>query len=283
MIEKDKERERVINAYTELEREGKFDIDVEKDPEAKEIKPNTVDYCQKKLSSKIKSKYTFHLARKFLNKLVKEGEFIIKDIKGIENLDNLNSGAIITCNHFSAMDSFAIQMVYEKSKWKNKRKFFRVIKEGNYTSYPGFYGTLMRNCNTLPLSRNLRTMVEFAKGVNYHLKNGNYVLIYPEQSMWWNYRKPKPLKPGAFTLAIKADVPVVPVFICMEDTDKIESDGYPLQAYTCYVGKPIYPNYDLDSSENVKNMMEDNYNQWKNIYEEFYKVPLTYLCDTKKS
>lgn len=26
------------------------------------------------------------------------------------------------------------------------------------------------------------------------LKDGHFMLIYPEQSMWWNYRKPKPLK-----------------------------------------------------------------------------------------
>ena len=280
-MEQDKERLRVIEAYTELEAEGKFDQDVEKDPEPKTILPGTVDYCQKKPLTRLKAEYAFHLARNYLNRLVKKGDFIIKDIKGIENLDMLDSGAVITCNHFSPMDSFVIQMVYEKTKWKKKRKFFRVIKEGNYTSYPGFYGTLMRNCNTLPLSSNLRTMVEFMKGVDHQLTQGNYVLVYAEQSMWWNYSKHKPLKPGAFTLAIKSSVPVVPVFICMEDTEKIMDDGFPLQAYTCFVGKPIFPDDKLTKQENVERMMSDNSRQWKEFYEDFYRIPLTYLCDRK--
>ena len=35
---------------------------------------------------------------------------------------------------------------------------YRVIREGNYTGFPGFYGVLMRHCNTLPLSSNFKTM-----------------------------------------------------------------------------------------------------------------------------
>ncbi len=31
--------------------------------------------------------------------------------------------------------------------------------------------------------------------------------------MWWNYRKPKkPLKPGAFKIASRNNVPVIPIF-----------------------------------------------------------------------
>ena len=82
---------------------------------------------------------------------------IIKDVVGIENFKNLEQGAIITCNHFNAFDSFAIQVAYDRSEHK-ERKFYRVIKEGNYTSFPGFFGYLMRNCNTLPLSSNFATM-----------------------------------------------------------------------------------------------------------------------------
>lgn len=38
-------------------------------------------------------------------------------------------------------------------------------------------------------------------------------VVYAEQSMWWNYRNPKPLKKGAFTFAAGSNVPVVPCFI----------------------------------------------------------------------
>lgn len=279
MTEKDPSRIEVLKKIDELEKQGIFDKDVEEDPPTIPIQPGTVDYCQKKLSTRIKSRYTFHLARKFLNKAIRNGQIIVKDVIGIEHLNEVNSGAVLTCNHFSAFDSFLTQIVYEKSFQHKKRKLFRVIREGNYTNFPGFYGKLMRNCNTLPLSANPQTMKEFLKGAQYQLHQGHYVLIYPEQSMWWNYRKPKPLKSGAFTIAASARVPVVPIFICMEDTDHVEDDGFPIQAYTIFVGKAIYPNLKESISENKAYMADENYRQWKEIYESFYHIPLHYSCE----
>ena len=60
-------------------------------------------------------------------------------------------------DEFNAFDSFAIQLAFEQAKLKKKR-MYRVIREGNYTGFPGFYGVLMRHCNTLPLSSNFKTM-----------------------------------------------------------------------------------------------------------------------------
>jgi 1-acyl-sn-glycerol-3-phosphate acyltransferase len=279
MPDKDPSRIKVLEKIAALEKAGIFDKDVEEDPPTIPIKPGTVDYMQKKLSTRIKAKYTFHLARKFLNKAIKSGQLIIKGVYGAENLDAVDSGAVLTCNHFSAMDSFLTQVAYEKSYQHKKRKLFRVIREGNYTNFPGFYGQLMRNCNTLPLSSNPQVMKEFLKGTQYLLKQGHYVLIYPEQSMWWNYRKPKPVKGGAYTIASNAKVPVVPIFIGMEDTDKIGDDGFPVQAYTIFVGKAIYPKMDASASVNKEHMASENYAQWKKMYEDFYHIPLHYTCE----
>ena len=282
MKEKSRERIEIIEAYEELERQGIFDQDVEEDPEGRMILPGTVDYKQWSWTTRIKSKLAFAAARKYLKKIMAAGILRIKDVKGIENMNALNTGAVLTCNHFSAMDSFATQVAYEKSNQTKKRKLFRVIKEGNYTSFPGFYGRLMRNCNTLPLSSNMATMKEFLDGVHYQLEKGHFVLVYPEQSLWWNYRKPKPLKNGAFTFAVKANVPVLPIFICLEDSDVIGDDGFPIQDMTIFVDKPIYPDPNKETMENVRAMAEANYQCWKRIYEDFYKIPLTYTCDTKK-
>ena len=282
MNEKSQERIEIIEAYEELERQGIFDQDVEDDPEGRMILPGTVDYKQWNWSTRIKAKLAFAAARKFLKKIEAAGILSIKDVIGIENMNALESGAVLTCNHFSAMDSFATQVAYERSNQTKKRKLFRVIKEGNYTSFPGFYGRLMRNCNTLPLSSNMATMKEFLDGVNYQLEKGNFVLVYPEQSLWWNYRKPKPLKNGAFTFAAKANVPVLPIFICMEDSNRIGDDGFPIQDLTIFVDKPIYPNPKKTVMENVKAMADENYACWKRIYEDFYKIPLVYTCDVKK-
>ena len=235
------------------------------------------------LITRIKSRYAFHQARKYLNKILKNKEMIVDDIIGCENIGNLKTGAIITCNHFNAFDSFAIQMAYEKSVKSKKVKFFRVIREGNYTSFPGFFGFLMRNCNTLPLSSNKKTMQQFMRSVSKLLNDGHLVLVYPEQSMWWNYRKPKPLKKGAFQFAVKANVPVVPCFITMKDSDIIGSDGFNIQRYTIHISKPIMPDSEKNQNENIEAMMNENYRVWKEIYEEVYQTKLEYLTEVKNA
>lgn len=273
------DRLRIMKKIRDYELQGRFAEDVEQDPPSREILPGEVDYLKKKVSSKLKTKAAYFVARRFLNKIIRNRQMIIKDIEGVENLRNLNSGAILTCNHFNALDSFAIQVAYEtciKKADRKKRRFYRVIREGNYTSFPGFYGFLMRNCYTLPLASNMKAMQQFMKSTNTLLENGNFVLVYPEQSMWWNYRKPKPLQKGAFQFAVKSNVPVVPCFITMEDSDVVDGDGFKVQEYTIHIGKPIYPNKEENSKQQINYLMNENYNLWKNIYEKTYNIPLDY-------
>lgn len=276
-IPKSQDRLRILAKIAEYEKQGRFAEDVEDDPPSRQIQPGEVDYQQKKISSKIKSYFAFKAARKFLNKMLKTKQIIIKGIEGKENIELLNGGTIITCNHFNPLDSFAIQYVYDEiKKQKRNGKFFRIIKEGNYTSFPGFYGKLMRSCNTLPLSSNYKTMNEFLLAVKNLLSAGNYILIYPEQSLWWNYRKPKPLRKGAYTLAIKNNAAVLPVFITMQDSDIVDSDGFFVQEYTIHICKPIFPKPEISRNENIEFMMNENYSVWKKVYEDTYKIPLRY-------
>ena len=186
---------------------------------------------------------------------------------------------MITCNHFNPFDSFAVEKAFRLSGQIKKKKLFKVIREGNYTNFPGFYGFLFRNCDTLPLSSNRRTMVELMKSVKTILDRWDFILIYPEQSLWWNYKKPKPLKNGAYKIAAKNNVPIIPIFITMEDSNIIGADGFPVQEYTLNIGRPIYPDKNLSELENQEIMKKKNFEVWKNVYEEFYKIPLEYTCD----
>lgn len=274
-MEKSEDRLKVLEKIALYEKKGWFDRDVEDDPPGRTIKPGEVDYLRKKTRSKIATRYAYFVARRFLNKMLRNGDICVKSIEGLSNFSSLKSGAVLTCNHFNAMDSFAMQILYDSSGHK-KRKMYKVIKEGNYTSFPGFYGLLMRNCYTLPLSSDMHVMREFLGAVNTLLQSGNFILIYPEQSMWWNYKKPKPLKKTAFKIAAENDVPVVPVFITMEDGKKVGPDGFPVQLYSIHVGKPIYRDPVLSASENAMMMMRKNYDEWKDVYERTYGIPLVY-------
>ena len=282
MIEQSEDRKKILKKIEEFEKNGDFDIDVEEDPPTIPLAPEDVDYLRKKSTSKIKSKIANHMGKRFLDDLLKDNKLIIKEIKGLENLQNVGTGAILTCNHFNPFDSFAIEKAFIESGENKNRKLFKVIREGNYTNFPGLYGFFFRNCDTLPLSSNTQTMIEFLKAVDTILQRKDFVLIYPEQSMWWNYKKPKPLKNGAFRFAARNNVPVIPIFITMEDSNIIGEDGFFVQEYIINIGEPIYPDRNLSEKENANIMKEKNAEVWKNIYEDFYKVPLEYTTEIKK-
>lgn len=267
------ERGKILAKIAEYEKAGKWDVDVEDDPPFTPLKPGDVDYKYKRKRTRFKAWIANFYSLRYFNRLIKKGAIVIDGYKGTNVLKKLKSGAVITANHFNPFDSIPLHKICKKLV--PNRKLFKIIREGNYT-FPGLYGYFMRHCNTLPLASNLDVMKEMVDGTDCQLKKGNLVLIYAEQSMWWNYRKPKPLKIGGFKFAAKAGVPIIPTFITMRDTDKFDQDGYAIQAYTLHILDPIYPDPELNVNENANMMKEKNEKAWKEVYEKTYGIPLEY-------
>lgn len=279
-IQKDPGRLAIIEKIKQFEREERWAQDVEDDPPTIPLKPEMVDYLNEKLSSRFWMKFANILARNFINSLLRKKIMILKEVKGLENyVEMKRKGAIITCNHFNAMDNFAVYKAIEKHVYH--RELVKVCREGNYTNFPGFYGFLFKHCNTLPLSSVASTMKNFMHAVKTYLAQGRQILIYPEQAMWWNYRKPRPLTSGAFKMAAENNVPVIPFFITMRDSDIVDSDGFFVQEYTVNILKPIFPKEELSVRQNAEFMKNENYSVWKKVYEEFYGIPLVYSEEEK--
>lgn len=279
-IQKDPGRLAIIEKIKLFEREERWAQDVEDDPPTIPLKPEMVDYLNEKISSRFWMKFANILARNFINSLLRKKIMILKEVKGLENyVEMKRKGAIITCNHFNAMDNFAVYKAIEKHVYH--RELVKVCREGNYTNFPGFYGFLFKHCNTLPLSSVASTMKNFMHAVKTYLAQGRQILIYPEQAMWWNYRKPRPLTSGAFKMAAENNVPVIPFFITMQDSDIVDSDGFFVQEYTVNILKPIFPKEELSVRQNAEFMKNENYSVWKKVYEEFYGIPLVYSEEEK--
>lgn len=279
-IQKDPGRLAIIEKIKQFEREERWAQDVEDDPPTIPLRPEMVDYLNEKISSRFWMKFANILARNFINSLLRKKIMILKEVKGLENyVEMKRKGAIITCNHFNAMDNFAVYKAIEKHVYH--RELVKVCREGNYTNFPGFYGFLFKHCNTLPLSSVASTMKNFMHAVKTYLAQGRQILIYPEQAMWWNYRKPRPLTSGAFKMAAENNVPVIPFFITMRDSDIVDSDGFFVQEYTVNILKPIFPKDELSVRQNAEFMKNENYSVWKKVYEEFYGIPLVYSEEEK--
>ena len=271
-VEKSSERLEILEHIAQLEKEGgeSFYIDVEHDPSGHELTPDEVDYLRKKLSSKCKTLVARAIAAVGQPLVRKDLQITVV---GEENLANIKGGALITSNHFSIFENLAVKEVADRVP--GKHRFYRVIKGLNYFQ-PGWIGFLMKNCDTLPLSKNLKTMRLFGEALETLLKRDALVLIYPEQAMWWNYRKPRPPKAGAYFYASKFNVPIIPCFVTMEDTDRLDGNGFPKQKYTIHVMPPLYPDPQKKPRENEHLMMAENYRMCCELYERVYGKKVEY-------
>ena len=144
MAKKSKDRLEILQKIEELERAGLFDVDAEKDPETIPLTPEKIDYLREGAYDRIKNKVANRIGERFLHNILRDNKLIIKDINGIENLQKVKTGAIITCNHFNPMDVFAVEKVFRVSGQDKERKLYKVIREGNYTNFPEFCTSISR-------------------------------------------------------------------------------------------------------------------------------------------
>jgi len=273
-MEKSAHKLELLRRIAELEKKELWFQDVEDDPETYPLMPDKMDYMNEKLSSKIKNIIANIFGARFFDKMIADKQLIIKEVRGIENFTAVKGGKIVTCNHFSITDNYAVWVALRD--YMDGKMLYKVIREGNYTNQPKPFGLFMKHCNTLPLSSQKATMIKFMKAFAELLKRGETILIYPEQSMWWNYKKPRPMKDGAFSLAVRNKAPIVPIFITMEDSDVLDADGFFVQEYTLHILPAIYPDQKLSHRDAKEDMKNKNYEAWVKIYEEFYGKPLRY-------
>lgn len=196
-------------------------------------------------------------------------------IKGLENLKDLDlsKGAIITSNHFNPLDTFIIRKLVEKVL---KKDLYIVIQDTNL-AMPGSLGFLMNYTNTIPVSKSPTYLAgTFKENLRKILSDGNIVLIYPEEEMWFNYRKIRPLKRGAYQYAAILNVPVISCFTKIIDTDILDNEEFNKTIYELNVLGYLYPDKDISPRVNSINMLNEDYTWKKRSYEEAYNKSLDY-------
>jgi len=116
----------------------------------------------------------------------------------------------------------------------------------------------------------------FAPMLKELLDKNNYVLIYPEQEMWFNYRKPRPLKRGAYYYAAKFNVPVISCFVEFCDLEELDTAEFHKVQYVMHILPPIFSDPAKTVRENSIAMCMQDYRQKKTAYEAAYRKPLDY-------
>lgn len=197
------------------------------------------------------------------------------EIKGTENLRDLpRGGAIVTSNHFNQIDALTIKRLANQMHEK-----LSIVIEDTNLMLPGFFRYLMNYIGTIPLVNSPNYIGnDFIKHLHDALIRNNWVLIYPEQEMWWNYRKPRKPQRGAYYFAAKQNVPIVSVFVEIQNLPKLEKknpDFYQTK-YIVHVLPVIYPDVTLSAKENSIQMMKKDYAQKVAAYEKAYGKKLNY-------
>lgn len=225
----------------------------------------------------------YFIKNKIANKTVKK---IAKEIYpniniiGLEKLNyvDLTNGAIITSNHFNPLDSYNIRKIVEE---KLHKKLYIVVQDTNL-AMPGALGFLFNNIEVIPLSKSPNYIIKkFMPELKKILSKGNFVLIYPEEEMWFNYKLPRPCKRGAYQFAHELDVPVISCFVKMTDTNITDNNEFNIVKYDVFINKVIYPEKKESIKSDSRKMAEVDYETRKKAYEDAYNKELKYEFDIK--
>lgn len=229
---------------------------------------------------KNKKKFSYNFKKKKAEKIVSKFQKVVGNIEvdGIENLDNLDlsKGAIITNNHFNPLDSYTSRKVVNDILNKN----MSIVIEDTNLKLPGMIGFLMNYLDVLPISKSPNYLVKkFIPELKNMLFKGSIVLIYPEEEMWFNYRKPRPCKRGAYHFASMFNVPIISCFTEIIDLNEEDNDEFNKVKYVVHILKPIIPDSNKSIKSNSIDMANIDYTQKKEAYVKAYNKELVYDFD----
>lgn len=223
---------------------------------------------------KLSSKLNGLLGRGIINAITKTVLASTK-VEGIDKLKGMpKGGAIITANHFNQIDALTVNRVANQA-----HKKMEIVIEDTNLKLPGFFGYIMNNMGSIPLVQSPNYLGrDFVHHLSHAFNRNHWVLIFPEQEMWWNYRKPRKTQRGAYYFAAKCNVPVIATFIEIQELPKLEKKdpNFYQTRYVVHVLGVIYPDPTKSVNANATEMMEKDYALKVACYEKVYGKKLDY-------
>ncbi|MCD8379229.1 MAG: 1-acyl-sn-glycerol-3-phosphate acyltransferase [Lachnospiraceae bacterium] len=197
-------------------------------------------------------------------------------VEGMENLSQVQGGAIVTSNHFNQLDNTVVRETMRRGK---QGRLYTVVQESNL-AMSGLFGFIMNYVDNVPITKSKKYTSEFFEPfIAEKLAQGDKILIYPEQEMWFNYRKPRPPKRGAYYYAALNHVPVISCFVEIKTLPEQETEEFYRTQWVMHVLPPIYPDPEKDVRTNSLEMMDLDYRQKVAAYEQAYGKKLTYAYE----
>lgn len=270
-------RESAIENIRLAAAEGRFNDKTEPfDPqwEADALKADILGYVSRlnTLGFKLKN----FAARTIVDSWIRRYSDGVNEITGLEKLEAVKGAAFVTSNHFNPFDNGIHRTLTRLAG----RGHLTAISQGTNFVMPGLNGFVLRNIDVIPIIPEPSYMNgEFRYLMRRNLDEGRFILIYPEQEMWFNYRKPRPGKRGAFLFAAEYCVPVVPTFVEMQELPREVATGFRDVKLVLHVLDPIFPDPCRSARENSFAMCQADYEAKVACYERCYGKTLDYSFD----
>lgn len=227
---------------------------------------------RKRLTFKLKTALAVTMAQIATRMINKNTEIV-----GLEKIPHDLGGVLITSNHFSPVENTVIRHLTNTLG----RRRLSIISQTTNFAMPGFIGFLMNYADTIPISTEPRYLArDFLSVLKEKLVlRKEAVLLYPEQEMWFNYRKPRPPKGGAYFFAAKLNVPIIACFVEIVDTPKDDTPEFRQVKYILHVLDVLVPDAEKSVRENTEILSERDYALKKACYEAVYGKKLTYTFE----
>lgn len=190
-------------------------------------------------------------------------------IEGKENIRDLKGGAISVSNHVLFLDCAMVGLACGK-----KRVYYSTL-EDNF-KIP-IVRKLIKLLRAIPIPKKIENMKNFIKETEELLRNKNVVHFYPEAALHPYCTKLRRFKNGAFEIAVRNEVPVVPMLFTFREPKRLRKIFKRKKDVTLTVLKPV------KLSENSGSIKERTLKLKEKVYEEMKesleKVSLEQIID----
>lgn len=228
-----------------------------------------------------RSSLSYKIKRLLAVEIVKTATRLINkntEIRGLEKIPNSLGGVLITSNHFSPLENTVIRHLTNTLG----RKHLAIISQTSNFAMKGLFGFIMNYADTIPISQDPRFLArDFMLLMKERLVDKKHaILLYPEQEMWFNYRKPRPPKNGAYFFAAKLNIPILSCFVEIADLSEEDTAEFKKVKYTLHILDMLYPDPRKSIKENTEALADADYTLKKKCYERVYGKKLTYKFDS---
>lgn len=183
-------------------------------------------------------------------------------IKGREILKQykkeLSGGYITISNHMHPHDCEAV-LIATKAKSTTKIPMF----QKNFETKVQYFLQLVGGVPIPPAEEGLSAMKRFNEAFDYFHEQGYALHIFPEMSKWPWYTPLRPFQKGAFTMAYKYNIPLLPCTITYRKRTGIYRLFGPKEEplITVTIGQPVFPDKSVTRKQDVDRMLTQSHQQ----------------------